>query len=278
MTTFLNTLRAFMGAQDEKAAAKTRFLGLNASDDGWFEARDAFRTLDDRCEELAAALVTAINECHANDQLEDALAALTADEDRALRNFTGGRGLDELLICTPKGLGELVKKYRRASFIFTAVQALNRMRGSCDDVAQWEELLEGDSPRENLDEGWGKAVELITAEYNRLAETMDADDEEIWRDAAFNVERKTRKALDTVGEQLVDYMRNLVESGRFDYEASELDPEVKRHAYDLLRMVPQLQRQTETKPEPRPVAVLDRTDTETDTEADLATDAESELN
>lgn len=278
MTTFLDTLRAFMGTQDEKAAAKTRFLGLNASDDGWFEARDAFRTLDDRCEDLAAALVAAINECRANDQLEDALAALAVDEERALRAFIGGRGLDELLICTPKGLGELVKKYRRASFVFTAAQALNCLRGSCDDVAQWEELLEGDSPRENLDEGWDKAVELITAEYNRLAGTLDVDNEEIWREAAYNVERKTRKALDTVGEQLVDYMRNLVESGRFDHEASELDPEVKRHAYDLLRMVPQLQRQTETKPEPRPVAVLDRTDPQTDTEAELDTETETELN
>lgn len=277
MNEFLTILRAFIGTQTEKVSAKTTFLEMHTSDEGWHDARTAFRTLDDRCEDLAADLVTAINQVRANDQLEDALNALTEDEARALRLFADERGFAELLDCSPKGLGELVMKYRREGFIFTAVQALNRMRASCDDSAQWEAILDGESPRENLNEGWDKAVEMINAEFTALSEaTEDATDEEIWRDAVYNVERKMRKRFDTVGEQLVDFMRDLVESGRFDFEVSELDPEVRRHARDLVRMVPQLQRQTQTRPEPRPVTVLDRP--ATDTEAELDTDSQTDLN
>lgn len=276
MNDFLTILRAFIGTQAEKMPAKTKFLEMKASDEGWHATRDAFRALDDRCEELVTQLVAAINQCRTNDELEEALAALTENEARALRLLADERGFAELLDCTPKGLGELVTKYRRSGFIFTAVQALNRMRASCDDVAEWESILDGESPRENLNEGWDKAVELINAEFNTLSETMDATEEQVWCEAAYNVERKARKTLETVGERLVDVMRELVESGRFDYEVSELDPEVRRHARDLLRMVPQLQRQTETRPEPRPVTVLDRP--ATDTEAELDADSLTDLN
>lgn len=276
MNKFLDILRAFIGTQDEKVVAKNHFLGLHTSDENWHAARDAFRALDDRCEELAAELVTAINECRTGDQLEDALAALTAAEERALRLFLDSRGMAELLNVEPKGLGELITKYRRAGFIFTAVQALNRMRGSCDDVAQWEAILDGEAPRENLEEGWDKAVEMIQAAFDALVETADAEPEEIWREVAYELERKTRKALDVAGERLVDYMRNLVESGRFDFEVSELEPELRRHARDLLRMVPQVQAVPQTRPEPRTVTVLDRP--ETDTEPDLDTDAQEVLN
>lgn len=276
MNDFLTILRAFICTQAEKVSAKTKFLDMHTSDEGWHDARAAFRSLDDRCEELVAQLVTAITQCRTNDQLEDALAALTDDEVRALRLLADERGFAELLDCASKGLGVLVTKYRRAGFIFTAAQALNRMRASCDDVAEWETILDGESPAENLNEGWGKAVELLTAEFAKLSETMDdATDEQIWCEAAYNVERKTRKTLDTLGERLVDCMRELVESGRFDYEVSELDPEVRRHARDLLHMVPQLQRQTETRPEPRPVIVLDRPATATEAELEFGTDSQA---
>jgi hypothetical protein len=262
--TLLTMLRDFLAAQQSKADAKSAWTSMNSSDEGYYGARDAFRSADDRCETLFEQIVPSLQAAQANDELEDAIEALDESEAGMLRKLLSDRGLHMLLDAAPTSLAGSITRYRKASAIFTAARELNARRRQLD-AADFEECLSA-PPAGVDDESWQKVLTMLREEESaiesELGEDADLDPEDITREAAYRIETRTRQRYDSVGERLVDVIRALMDRGMFDIEAAELEPELRRAAYDLQRRVPMPQTQTQTKPQPKPqplpVAVIDR--------------------
>lgn len=246
-------VQALDATQADKSTKKKVFMDLPTSDENWIDARTAFRTADDAFEDAGTRLIETIQQLRSADELESALEELDENESKLLRSFLDERGFSELLSVKPQGLAEMISKYLKASKVWTTAQDLNRQRSALE-VFEFEELIAGAAYSDRVKAGWHEVVEALNKLYDELAAANEeADDEAIWREAAYTVERRTREKYDAVTETLVNFMRDLIESGRFDYEVLDLPAELRSHARDLSRMVPAVQVQVETRPAPRPV-------------------------
>jgi hypothetical protein len=255
METTLSLLRDFVAAQQTQQDAKNAFREMHMGEDGYADAQRAFRNADDRYEDLFTQVVTALQQAQAEDTTDEIVDALGSDAD-ALRRILAGRGVDSLLEANAdNGLAVLIRKYRKASALYTAARELNARRRSVDP-ADFEEYL--DQPPAGVDaEAWTKVVRLLgTAEDALYDADPDAEPEDVTRDAAYAIEEKLRKRYDQLVERVVTVFRDLLDGGTFDLAVSDLEPEDRRAAYELQRVVPQPQRQTQTQTVTREVDVL----------------------
>jgi hypothetical protein len=256
MNTNLSLLRDFLAAQQNQQETKAVFLSKHIGDDGYADAQSAFRRADDNYEELFEQIVRALHEAQAEDTTDEVVDALGTQEAERLHRLLSDRGLHTLLEANAdNGLAVLIRKYRKASALYTAARTLNQFRRQIDP-ADFEELLDH-VPAGVDNDAWEKVVKLLgSAEEEVEAQDGDLEPEDITREAAYRVENKTRKRYDELTEKVVSVFRDLMDNGRFDLAVSELEPDERRAAYELQRQVPQPQRQTQTKPEARPVDVL----------------------
>jgi hypothetical protein len=260
MKTLLTMLRDFLAAQQTKADAKVAWTSKGIGDDDYHDARSAFRSADDACESLFEQVVPALQFAQAHDELESVLVALGAADTGSLRNLLSERGLHTLLDALPTSLGGSITRYRKASAIFTAARELNARRRQLV-VEDFEERI--DTPPAGVDEeSWQKVLGMLRDEERaieaELGDESGVDPEEVLREAAYRLENLARARYDTIGERLVEMIRSMMDRGSFEYEAAQLDAELRRALYDIQRRVPMPQLQTQPKPAPRPVEVLDR--------------------
>lgn len=258
MNTILSLLRDFIAAQQKQQETKAVFLAKQVDDDGYFEARNAFRQADGAYDAHFEQVVSALQKAQSDDTTDELVDALGTEEAAKLSRLLSDRNVQSLLEANAdNGLAVLIRKYRKATALYTAARELNSRRRQIDP-ADFEELL--DTPAAGCDaDAWAKVVQLLGQAEQEIEADPDNEDlepEDITRDAAYAVEEKTRKRYDALTEKVVDVFRDLMDSGRFDLAASELEPEDRRAAYELQRHVPQPQRQTQTQTQPRQVDVL----------------------
>lgn len=255
METTLTLLRDFVAAQQIQQAVKAKFRDLHLGADGYAEAQRAFRSADDRYEDLFMQVVPALQQAQADDTTDEIVDALGSDAD-TLRRVLAERGIDSLLDANAdNGLAVLIRKYRKAAVLYTAAREMNARRRVID-TADFEELL--DQPPAGVNaEAWAKVVLQLGQTENALYEVApDAEPDDVTREALYRIEEKLRRRYDLLIEQIVTVFRDLLDGGNFDLAVSELDPDDRRAAYELQRVVPQPQRQTQTQSAPREVTVL----------------------
>jgi hypothetical protein len=255
METTLSLLRDFVAAQQTQQDAKNAFREMRIGMDGYADAQRAFRNADDRYEDLFMQVVPALQQAQADDTTDEIVDALGSDAE-ALRRILAARGIESLLEANAdNGLAVLIRKVRNATALYTAARELNARRRVIDP-ADFEEQL--DQPPAGVNaEAWTKVVKLLGETEDQLFDAEpDAEPDDVTREAAHRIEEKLRRRYDQLIEQVVTVFRDLLDGGRFDLAASELEPDDRRAAYELQRVVPQPQRQTQTQTAPRSVTVL----------------------
>lgn len=268
MNNLISLLRDFLAAQRDKVVAKSAWIDLSSDDDGYYEKRNAFRTADDRCEELFEQVVPALQQAQGNDEVDEVIDALGTADSTTLSRILSERGLEILLSAAPTSLAGNLTKYRKASALYSAARELNARRRQLDS-ADFEEVLDTlpagvDAP------SWQKVITMLRDEEAFIEdasgdEAVDLDSDDITAEAAYRIECRTRERYDELGERLVNLFREMMDNGSFDRQVADVDDaELRRMAYDFQRRVPMPQVQPETKVQPREVAVLDRLATELD--------------
>lgn len=269
---YTETAQAFLSAQRDKIAKKTRWHGMRSGDDGYLAARQSFRDADDHCEALYGQVVAALQQAQVNDETDEVVDSLGADAAAELTRILAERGDQKLLDSTPSDLAGSISKYRRAARLWTASRQFNQRRRQFDH-GDFLAILD-DTPAGVDEKSWADVVKLVTREEQAIAAELgdrveEVEEEDILSEAAARVETRLRLRYDALGDRLVALFSAMIQRGSFDREVAELDGDLRRVAYDFQRRVPMLQPKPQPRPDPRPLQLADA---ETDEEVLSAED------
>lgn len=248
METLVCAIHDYLVALREKEELKKSMRGMNSSDENWGPSRSRFLTLDERCESLVQGVVEMLMKARIAEDFEETLAAIPDDEMQEFRAALSDRGQHQLLSTVPLDFAETLRRFRRASALFTAVRELNQLRLSLTGVPPEQIRDHDDFVPEAVDRtAWAKVLETFVIDCAALhAQFKGVDPEDVQREVSHNLTDKLRKDYDRKCELVVNAITDLVDRGTFEDALYDLEHELLVCARDMVSRVPQRQRHAKT--------------------------------